>query len=74
MNKLMLVLVALALLSGCATNGQFDGKKTAWLVGTLVVTGVVLSQSDGSGGTGYYDPNCPITYPDPNSPGHFVCR
>ena len=53
MRKLITLIAALAL-TGCATNGEFDGGKTALLIGGLIVAGVALSQSD----SGPADSNC----------------
>jgi len=72
MKKLMVLLVALSL-TGCVTNGQFDGKKTALLIGGMVVVGAIAASS-GSSSNPAQDPNCPIGYPDPNSIGTVVCR
>jgi len=49
MKALTAILVALAL-SGCATNGEFDGKKTAALVGMVIVGGYIAVENADSGG------------------------
>ena len=74
MRKTILALVALALFSGCTTNGVYDGKKTAWLVATVIVVGAVAAGSSGGSSSPEQEPNCPISFPDPNAPGVVVCR
>ncbi len=46
MKKLNLICIALALLSGCTTNGVYDPVKTWTLVGALAVGAYVASESD----------------------------
>lgn len=48
MKKLNLICIALALLSGCTTNGVYDPVKTWTLVGALAVGAYVASESDSS--------------------------
>jgi len=48
MKKIIMTIVALSLISGCVTNGQFDGKKTALLVSAMIIAGVALSNNDSS--------------------------
>jgi len=48
MKTLLLVLIALSL-TGCATNGQLDQKKTWLLIGGIVVSGAIVAHSSDSG-------------------------
>ena len=48
MRKLITLITVLAL-TGCATNGEFDGGKTALLIGGIIVAGIALSQQSDSG-------------------------
>ena len=50
------LIVLLALLSGCTTNGQFDAQETWTLIGVVVVGGAIAASQ--SGGGGEHSHNC----------------
>ena len=58
MKKTILTLVALALFSGCATNGQFDAGKTALVVGSIILVGVLASEASDDGSANQVRPHC----------------
>jgi hypothetical protein len=54
--KTIRLLFMLALISGCATNGEFDQAKTWQLIGAVVVVGAVAVHNADSGKKDTLDP------------------